>query len=180
MLERNSYDLHKQSIQNFLTLLWDIGLDVGHSVRSLNECQIQARADITIVTTLMESRTITGDDELRQKMLRKTGPAKIWPSKRFFKAKWDEQKERHWKFDDTVYNLEPNVKSSPGGLRDIQTLMWIARREMATEVTRQDLLDRHMLTESEMEQLEEGRKYLWRVRYGLHLLSSQPEDRLSV
>jgi [protein-PII] uridylyltransferase len=178
LLERNSYDLHKQSIQSFLTLMWDIGLDVGHSVRSLNECQIQARADITVATTLMESRTIIGDDALRQKMIQKTGPAKIWPSNRFFKAKWDEQKERHRKFDDTVYNLEPNVKSSPGGLRDIQTVMWIARRESAA-VTLQDLFDQHMLTEPELKQLDDGRKYLWKVRYGLHLLSGRPEDRLS-
>jgi [protein-PII] uridylyltransferase len=178
LLERNSYDLHKQSIQNFLTLMWDIGLDVGHSVRSLNECQLQARADITIATTLMESRTIIGDDELREKMIAKTGPSKIWPSKRFFKAKWDEQKERHRKFDDTVYNLEPNVKGSPGGLRDIQTVMWIARRE-SSAVTLQDLFDRHMLTNSELKQLDEGRKYLWKVRYGLHLLSGRPDDRLS-
>lgn len=178
LLERNSYDLHKQSIQSFLTLLWDIGLDVGHSVRSLNECQTQARADITIATTLMESRTITGDEELREKMSRKTGPSKIWPSKRFFKAKRDEQKERHRKFEDTVYNLEPNVKSSPGGLRDIQTVMWIARRE-SSAVTLPDLFDRHMLTQSELKQLGEGRKYLWKVRYGLHLLSGRSDDRLS-
>jgi len=178
LLERNNYELHKQNIQNFLTLLWDIGLEVGHSVRSIKECGIQARSDITIVTTLMESRTITGDEELRLKMVKRTGPKKIWPAKQFIIAKWSEQRDRHEKFEHTEYNLEPNIKSSPGGLRDIQTVMWIARRVSAA-VSMHDLLEEGSLTNTEYERLEETKEFLGRIRYGLHLLSGRADDRLS-
>ncbi len=178
LLEGNSYSLHKENIQSFLTLLWDIGLDVGHSVRSIKECELQARSEITIVTTLMESRTITGDEELRMKMVKQTGPERIWPAKQFIMAKWTEQRERHEKFEHTEHNLEPNIKSSPGGLRDIQTVMWIARR-VSGAISMHDLLEEKSLTLSEYEQLVEGKKFLDRVRYGLHLLSGKADDRLS-
>ena len=116
---------------SFLTLLWDIGLEVGQSVRSVDECAEEARADLTVITNLMESRTIAGPERLRQRMLDVTSTAQMWPSKHFFLAKRDEQSARHAKYNDTEYNLEPNVKGSPGGLRDIQTILWVARRQVA-------------------------------------------------
>ena len=177
LLERNSYRQHQQDIQSFITLIWDIGLKVGHSVRSIDECCIQAARDVTIVTSLMESRTICGDDSIRQLMLKKTGPQKMWPPKKFFQAKTAEQIERHQKFNHTEYSLEPNVKTSPGGLRDIQTVMWIARRKYGA-VSFDDLISKGFLTPKEHHVLKESRKILWHIRYGLHLISGRNDDRL--
>ena len=178
LLERNNYELHKSNIQNFLTLLWDIGLEVGHSVRSINECKIQCRSDTTIMTALMESRTIAGNDELRTIMSKKVGPRKMWSSKKFFKAKVAEQTERDEKYDETEYNLEPNIKSSPGGLRDIHLVMWVAKRRFPAN-SLQDLVRHGVLTKSERELLTRGRAFLWKIRYGLHILSGRADDRLS-
>ena len=129
LLDNADHEIFRDSIERFLTLLWDIGLEVGQSVRSVAECAEQARADLTIITNLMESRTVAGPEHLRQRMLDVTSTEHMWPSKDFFLAKRAEQKARHHKYNDTEYNLEPNVKGSPGGLRDIQTLLWVARRQ---------------------------------------------------
>ena len=177
LLERNSYNLHAANIQSFLALLWDIGLDVGHSVRSVSECKVQAKADVTILTAMMESRTICGDDELQQRMSRKIAPEKIWSPKAYYKAKRAEQIERHKKSEHTEFSLEPNVKTSPGGLRDIQTVMWIARRKYGS-VDFEDLVEHEFLTGAESELLTQGRKFLWKIRFGLHLISGREDDRL--
>lgn len=177
LLERSSYEVHKANIQSFLTLLWDIGLEVGHSVRSIRECKLQAKNDVTVLTAMMESRTITGDDELRSRMSKLVTPNKIWPARKFFEAKREEQRERHRKSDHTEYSLEPNVKTSPGGLRDIQTIMWIARRKFDT-VTFEDLLEKEFITERELTVLREGQSLLWQIRFGLHLISGRDDDRL--
>lgn len=132
LLDSADHEIFRDSIERFLTLLWDIGLEVGQSVRSVKECAEEARADLTVVTNLMESRTICGPERLRQRMLEVTSTAHMWPSKEFFLAKRAEQKARHHKYNDTEYNLEPNVKGSPGGLRDIQTILWVARRQYGT------------------------------------------------
>src|SRR5690606_32096591 len=118
------YRYHEASSHS-LARLWDIGLEVGQSVRTVSECQDEARADVTVITNLMESRTLVGDEALRQAMLDAVGPQHMWTSAEFFRAKRAEQHARHAKFNDTEYNLEPNVKSSPGGLRDIQTIGWV-------------------------------------------------------
>ncbi|HJN50457.1 MAG: [protein-PII] uridylyltransferase [Pseudomonadales bacterium] len=178
LLERNTYTLHKQNIQNFLTLLWDIGLEVGHSVRSINECKIQCKSDVTIMTALMESRTIAGSDELRLKMSKRISRRKIWSSEKFYRAKIAEQAKRDEKYDETVYNLEPNVKSSPGGLRDIHMVVWVAKRRFDAEGL-DDLMQHGFLTRSESELLSRGRAFLWKIRYGLHILSGRADDRLS-
>jgi [protein-PII] uridylyltransferase len=109
LLDSGNKEHFRESIEGFLTLLWDIGLEVGQSVRSVQECADEARADLTIITNLMESRTIAGPEHLRQKMLKVTSPAEMWPSKEFFLAKRNEQAARHSKYNNTEYNLEPNV-----------------------------------------------------------------------
>jgi len=177
LLERNSYELHSANVQSFLTLLWDIGLEVGDSVRSIKECKVQAKKDVTILTAMMESRTLCGDDELRVRLARIIAPEKIWSPKEFYQAKRDEQIERHKKSDHTQYSLEPNVKISPGGLRDIHTVMWIARRKFGS-VDFEDLVEQKFLTGAEGELLTQGRKFLWKIRFGLHLISGRDDDRL--
>ena len=177
LLDESDQEVFRDAIEGFLTLLWDIGLAVGHSVRSVAECAEEARADLTVITNLMESRTIAGPERLRQEMLKVTSTDQMWPSKEFFLAKRNEQRARHAKYNNTEYNLEPNVKGSPGGLRDIQTVLWIARRQFGT-LNLNAIVDQGFLTESENSLLVSAQAFLWRVRYGLHMLAGRAEDRL--
>ncbi|MEJ6656679.1 MAG: [protein-PII] uridylyltransferase, partial [Pseudomonas sp.] len=170
-------DRYNEPISQFLTLLWDIGLEVGQSVRTISECQQEARADVTVITNLLESRLLVGEESLRQAMLEAVGPQHMWTSAEFFRAKRAEQHARHAKFNDTEYNLEPNVKSSPGGLRDIQTIGWVALRHFGTSNLRQ-LVDQGFLNEPEYNILAGGRAFLWQVRFALHSLAGRAEDRL--
>jgi len=170
-------DAEGQAISDFITLLWDLGLDVGSSVRSQAECVDAAREDITIATNLMESRTIIGNEALRETMLAQTGPEHLWPGKAFFKAKWDEQIARHAKHNNTEYNLEPDIKNAPGGLRDIQTVGWVAKRHFGA-ATLQDLVGHGFITEKEFHQLDEGLSLLWRIRFALHMIAGRSENRL--
>nr|WP_314482137.1 [protein-PII] uridylyltransferase [uncultured Pseudomonas sp.] len=177
LLGEDDHERYRGAIEQLLTLLWDIGLEVGQSVRSVADCAEQARADITVITNLMESRTIAGPEALRKRMLEATGTAHMWPSKAFFLAKRAELQARHHKYNDTEYNLEPNVKGSPGGLRDIQTVLWVARRHYGT-LNLHALAGEGFLLESENELLASSQSFLWKVRYALHMLAGRAEDRL--
>jgi len=176
LLPENDGERYHQTVEAFITLLWDMNLDIGHSVRSVSECH-EAASDITVATNLMESRLLTGPARLFQDLRAATGPDQIWPSREFFRAKWDEQIERHRKYGNTEYNLEPNVKSSPGGLRDIQMVGWVTKRHFGANHF-EELVERGFLSADEMSILLQGRDFLWRVRYGLHILSGREEDRL--
>lgn len=164
-------------IETLVQFLWDMGLEIGHSVRSVKDCIREAKADITVVTNLMEARLIDGDAVLFSQMRKATGPGRIWPSRKFFTAKWEEQLRRHHQFDDTAYNLEPNVKEGPGGLRDIQMILWVANRHFGANSLR-ELVDHEFLNEDEYRALIRGRNYLWHLRNGLHYLAGRREDRL--
>lgn len=177
LLERNSYRKHASNIQSFLTLLWDIGLEVGHSVRSIKECKAQARLDVTVVTSMIEGRTIIGDEALFEKVTALIAPDKMWSPREFYEAKIKEQQARHRKFEHIEYSLEPNVKTSPGGLRDIQTIMWIANRKFG-KVDFNSLVELSFLTFSERDILRAGERLLWKIRYGLHLINGRDENRL--
>ncbi len=177
LLDSADHEIFRDSIERFLTLLWDIGLEVGQSVRSVDECASEAIADLTVVTNLMESRTIAGPERLRQRMIEVTNNTRMWPSKEFFLAKRDEQTARHAKYNDTEYNLEPNVKGSPGGLRDIQTILWVARRHFGT-LNLHAMVGQGFLLESESVLLASSQEFLWKVRYALHMLAGRAEDRL--
>lgn len=168
---------HEEALQQFLLFLWDIGLEVGHSVRSIAQCVEEAQADITVATNLMESRLLAGPLPLYNEMRRRTSREFVWPGPAFFEAKWQEQIARHHKFNDTAYNLEPNVKEGPGGLRDIQMVGWVAKRHFGAE-TLADLVGHGFLTPTEYKALNEGQTFLWRVRFGLHILTGRREDRL--
>lgn len=165
------------ALERFLTHLWDIGLEVGHSVRSPGECAEQAADDITIMTNLMESRALAGDAGLFAAMRAATSVEHIWPSAEFFKAKVEEQQARHARYDESAYKLEPNTKESPGGLRDIQTIAWVAKRQFAAQ-TLDGLVDYGFLSDREFTELKRGQAFLWRVRFALHTLTDRAEDRL--
>lgn len=165
------------SIAEFLRRLWDGGLSVGHSVRTLDECISEATRDITVVTNLMEARLLAGCDRLFGTLMDAIGPARIWPSREFFAAKLTEQSRRHQKFGDTAYRLEPNVKDGPGGLRDIQMIGWVSKRHLGAR-RMSDLVRHGFLTEDEYRELKAGQSYLWRIRFALHTLTGRAEDRL--
>ncbi len=168
---------HAEHIEQFLLFLWDLGLEVGHSTRSLSDCVEQAEADITVVTNLMEARLLTGPASLFRDMKSAVGPDSIWPGLDFFRAKREEQVARHHRFHDTAYNLEPNIKENPGGLRDLQIIGWVVKRHFDAE-TLHELVDHHFLTAHEYHALMEAQDFLWRIRFGLHSITGRREDRL--
>jgi [protein-PII] uridylyltransferase len=167
----------KSQIGDFVTSLWDVGLEIGHSVRTVKQCRDEAKADLTVATTMMESRLIDGPDDLYAEMQVVISPKKIWPSAVFFEEKRKEQIARHHRYDDSAYNLEPNVKGSPGGLRDIQMVGWVAKRYFNVE-TFEELVPHKFLTPGQVQRLNDGQEFLWRVRFGLHILTGRREDRL--
>ncbi len=168
---------YKDNLEQLLTLLWDIGLQVGHSVRTIDDCVREAEQDITVITNLIESRLLAGSESLFESMLEATGPDRMWSSHEFFAAKWQEQIQRHNKQGNSLSNLEPNIKESPGGLRDIQTIGWVAKRHFKT-TDLHDLVGHGFLTEAEYKTLVDGQNHLWRVRFALHLLTDRQDDRL--
>ncbi|MDB4322069.1 [protein-PII] uridylyltransferase [bacterium] len=177
LMRRDRPQKYRQNIEQFLTFLWDIQLKIGHSVRSLSQCVDEAKGDITIATNLMETRLVCGNGDLRDAMLKKTGPNKIWSSANFYRGKIDEQSARHRKHDDTEYNLEPNIKEAPGGLRDIQLINWTAKRHFQLH-RRSQLVHAGFLSDEEYLTLRRDEEFLWKVRYGLHLIAERPEERL--
>lgn len=168
---------YQAPIESFVTFLWDIGLEVGHSVRSLDECVREATQDITVMTNLLEARLIAGAHLIFESMRERTGPEHIWSSKAFFEAKVREQRARHRKLHNTAYKLEPNIKENPGGLRDIQMVGWVAKRHFGTDTMR-SFISHNFLTESEYNTLMAGQIFLWKVRFALHVLAGRREDRL--
>jgi len=164
-------------VEQFIAFLWDIGLEVGHSVRTVEECAQESANDVGVMTTLLEARLVAGNAALLEKMHCALSPEHIWPVKDFFEAKVQEQTERHLKANDTAYNLEPNVKTGPGGLRDIQTIAWVAKRHFGVN-TLDELATHEFLTSTELRRLKHAQAFLWKVRFGLHALTGRREDRL--
>lgn len=170
-------DRWRHSAEAFLTFLWDIGLEVGHSARTVADCADESRADITVATSLMESRPLLEKTKNYSRMRAAVGPDQVWPSRDFFEAKLREQTTRHKRYDDTAYKLEPNIKGSPGGLRDIQMIGWVAKRHFGVRTTR-ELVELGFLTRQENQRLRVGRQFLWKLRFALHTLTGRREDRL--
>ena len=170
----------QEKLSSFVTQLWDLGLEIGQSVRTLEECINEARDDQTIITNLIESRFLCGDKPLFNQLQTSISPDKIWSSADFFEAKIDEQKRRYKRFGDTAYRVEPNLKEGPGGLRDLQTIRWIALREYGVDslkkLSESDAIDR--INPDEYEALIKARDFLWRVRFALHQITGRKEDRL--
>ncbi|MEJ2514730.1 MAG: [protein-PII] uridylyltransferase [Gammaproteobacteria bacterium] len=177
LLPEHGEDEWEERASAFLTCLWDIGMEVGHSVRTVEECARQAEDDITVATTLMESRLLDGAGSLLDAMREATGPKRLWPTRPFFEAKQAEQVARHHRYHDTAYNLEPNIKGSPGGLRDIQVVCWVARRHFGTGTLHQ-LAQHGFLTDYEYRKLLAAQNFLWKIRWALHTITGRREDRL--
>lgn len=167
----------EQHISQFITLLWDLHLDVGHAVRTVADCMLQAAADISIATSLIENRYLAGLQPLSKALNSAVAMQFPWHSNNFYQAKREEQQLRHQKFHSTLYNLEPNIKRSPGGLRDIQTIHWIAKQHFNTRRD-ESLVDYNFITAEEFIELQACQSFLWRIRYALHITAGKCEDRL--
>ena len=162
-------------LEHLVGLLWDIGLDIGHSVRSVGQCVDEAARDITVETTLLEARLLAGSRKLFRE-LSSTLEAQRDPGA-FFKAKRLEQDERHQRYQETPYSLEPNCKESPGGLRDLQVIQWIARASKLGG-SWAELAARGLITAEEARQLARVERFMRDTRVRLHLIARRREDRL--
>ena len=172
-IQKNQEDLSK-----FITFLWDLGFEVGHAIRTLSDCETAGLEDVTTATNLLESRWLTGDYERFERLQQLWDyHSTFWESKDFFQAKFDEQEKRHQRFNDTIYQLEPNIKESPGGLRDIQTIYWVAKRHFNANSIN-ELVQRNFLTTEEFLEIEAAYKYLNRIRFALQHKKKRREDRL--
>ena len=167
----------EEYISAFVTELWDIRLDIGHSVRSINDCVTRAKKDVTIATNLLESRRICGNELLVEQLIPHIHKEEFWPSAEFFIAKRKEQLNRHQQYKGAAYTLEPNLKANPGGLRDIQNISWVALRHFDAE-NLEDLVEHNYLTRNEYFELTECQDYLWRMRFALHIVAGRSENRL--
>jgi len=163
------------AIENFIHQLWDVGLEPGHSVRTVSESVEEATKDVTVDTSLLEARLIAGDPavllelDARLRQRRDVRP--------FFEAKFREQKRRHDRALDAAYNLEPNIKESPGGLRDLQMVIWLSRAA-GFGTSWKALADRGLITAQEASAIAVNERVLQDLRIRLHYLAGRREDRL--
>ena len=165
------------ALARLFALLWDAGLPVGHAVRSAAECSEAAAADITVLTAMLEARALQTNAAEIARLQEAISPAHAWPPREYFLAKREEQRERHARFDDTADNLEPNLKDGPGGLRDVQTLHWMALRVLGARGL-EPLVALGQFGADEYATLERQRRELSRLRWGLHLVAGRREERL--
>jgi [protein-PII] uridylyltransferase len=165
----------KRTVEAFIGNCWDTGLEIGSSVRTVSECIAQAESDVTVQTSLLESRLVTGDARLYAQF-QKRFDATVDPEA-FFIAKTLEMRQRHTKFENTPYALEPNCKESPGGLRDLQVILWVAKAAGLGK-SWDELARKGLATAFEARQIKRNEELLSLIRARLHVLSNRREDRL--
>jgi [protein-PII] uridylyltransferase len=175
LLDESISDAPPASLSDFLTQLWDIGLEIGHSVRTIQECRQQAEEDITIATNLLEARYLCGEETLFDSLEQLTVDNKTWDTRRFFELKRQEQFDRHQKYNDSANNLEPNLKESPGGLRDIQVVTWVAQQHFDVR-NLEGLRQKGFLANSEFETLQQAQDFLWTIRFALHQIAGRKQE----
>ena len=168
-------DALRGQVERFISQCWDAGMEVGSSVRTVEECMLESAKDVTVQTSLLEARWVCGQKGLFAEFQRRY--AQAMDAKAFFVAKTLEMRQRHTKFENTPYALEPNCKESPGGLRDLHILKWVAKAaglgHSWSELARSGLVTAH-----EARQLTRNEQWLSLVRVLLHLEANRREDRL--
>ena len=165
----------KRRVETFIGNCWDTGLEIGSSVRTVSECVAQAESDVTVQTSLLESRLITGNGKLYADF-HKRFEATVDP-RAFFVAKTLEMRQRHTKFENTPYSLEPNCKESPGGLRDLQVILWVANAAGFGK-SWDELARSGLATPFEARQIKRNEALLSLIRARLHVIARRREDRL--
>ena len=175
--ERPSAAPAQRALESFFTCLWDIGLKPGHALRTLAECRAIAAADATVYTSLLDARRIAGVATLDAAFAAILTDAGIWPAQQYLAAKIGDRQTRHARFNDTAYNLEPNLKDGPGGLRALQLVRWLGRCLFAAP-TFGVLAERGVLSASEASAAQHGEATLSRIRFALHVAAGRPEERL--
>ncbi|CAN5845336.1 [protein-PII] uridylyltransferase [soil metagenome] len=165
----------REKLESLVQILWDIGLDIGHSIRTIDECMEEASADITVKTSLLEARLLTGSRNLFRD-LQERYDSNMNPQQ-FFQAKLLELQQRHVKYEDTPYSLEPNCKESPGGLRDLQVILWVAKAAKLGNSWR-EMADKGLITATEAHQLKRNERAFKDIRIRLHIHAGRREDRL--
>jgi [protein-PII] uridylyltransferase len=161
-------DTLRAAIEAFITACWDVGLEIGSSVRTVADCVAEAQRDVTVQTAMLESRRVTGSSRLFQQFRRATGA--VMDPRAFLRAKSLEMRQRHVKYEDTPYALEPNCKESPGGLRDLQVVMWVARAAGLGK-TWNELAAKGLATPFEVKQLQRNEGTLKLIRARLHMVA---------
>ncbi|MCA1855453.1 [protein-PII] uridylyltransferase [Massilia oculi] len=167
--------LTQARLEALVQLFWDLGLEVGHSIRTVDECLVESRADITVQTSLLEARLVAGAAGLFEQLRRRHREA--LDPQAFFQAKTAEMRLRHAKYEYTAFALEPNVKESPGALRDLQVIMWVAKAAGLAESWSQ-MARAKLITRAEARQLMEKEYAFKDIRVRLHLQTRRREDRL--
>ncbi|NKF51743.1 bifunctional uridylyltransferase/uridylyl-removing protein GlnD [Shewanella sp. WXL01] len=163
------------AIGEFITHLWDTGLEIGHSVRNVEQSIEQGLADITVATNLIEARLISGNEAEFDRLYQQVRQKDFWSSADFYLQKKQEQVERHAKAN--AFDLEPNLKNCPGGLRDIQTIAWVTIRHF-NAANLHELVENYFLEQAELNELIECRDFLWQIRFALHSIANRDENRL--
>ncbi len=164
-----------ESIEQLIGTLWDVGLEVGHSVRTVEECIAESGADITVQTTLREARLLAGSPATFRVL--NTRLAANHDTQNFYTTKREEQRKRHLRFNETSYSLEPNLKESPGGLRDLQNILWLTNSAQQGGDWNA-LADADLITRHEARQIRRHEHFLKELRVRLHYLANRREDRL--
>ena len=179
LIARDAPEAAAHQIETFISRLWDLGLHLGHATRTPEECLTLAASDLSIMTSLLEARVLTGDADLWPGVHRAlfAADSEIWPPQAFFRGKQSEQHDRHLRFDDSAYKIEPNIKESPGGLRDWHTLRWLSCRILHDDAA-DYLVAEGLLTDREQSALFERIEFLSCLRFTLHLMTERHEDRL--
>jgi [protein-PII] uridylyltransferase len=175
LLGRPADAITQAKLENFVQLLWDLGLEIGHSIRTVDECMTESAADITVQTSMLEARLVSGSETLFAELQRRYDAA--MDPQAFFHAKTAEMRLRHAKYEFTPFSLEPNVKESPGALRDLQVILWVAKAAGLAQSWGQ-LAMRGLITREEARQLMEKERAFKDIRIRLHLQTNRREDRL--
>ena len=165
----------QEKLEQFVQHCWDIGLDLGHSVRTVDECLEASDADITVSTSLLEARIVIGN-RTNFRRLKEAHMQSIQPQL-YFQAKLLELQQRHIKYDDTPYSLEPNCKESPGGLRDLQVILWVAKAAQLGN-SWQQLAQHGFITDTEANKIKRNEQAFKDIRIRLHIAAGRREDRL--
>jgi [protein-PII] uridylyltransferase len=177
LIEPGALARHGRVLEAFFACLWDLGLKPGHAVRELAECRELASRDVSVFTNLLDARRLAGSSALAQALAEVPEDPDLWPPADYLAAKRAEQIDRHARFNDTAYNLEPNLKEGPGGLRTLDLLRWLGRR-VTRAVDFDAMVVQGVLDPTERAALDRSEATLRRYRYALHLAAGRAEERL--